>query len=228
VTQTENRWFPPSPHRERVEEAIAQGVAHIVERGHNVAPLLVFEDGGAIDLPRVRYQMTRRGMALAAGDGPAAKGATHFGDVCGSVDEIKGRVAEAARLEELDAAYIQALIEDIGYMLGRMSRRSEQYRAFLGDVRAIVDEMLATPPPDSVSAEARTAAFAESLAGDGDLSDQGRETIYAAAEHVRDLANDLEGYLGAGKEAAMRIGKLYADIQGGRVWQEQPGGGEAR
>jgi hypothetical protein len=219
VSQIENRWLPPSPHREKVEEAVAHGMAHIVERGHNTPPLLVFEDGGAIELPRARYQMTRRGMALVASDAPATKGATRFYDVCGSVDEIKGRLAEADSVEEIDSAYLAALVEDIRYMLGRMARRSDQYRAFLLEVRAAVDGMLALAQPDGASAEARIEALADSLADADGLSDQSRETIYGAAEHVRDLANELEGYLAAGKETAMRVGALQADIQGGRVWQ---------
>ena len=219
MTQTENRWFPPSPHREKVEEAIAQGVAHIVERGHNTPPLLVFEDGGAIELPRARYQMTRRGMALVAGDAPATKGATRFGDVCGSVDEIKGRLADAESADALDAEYLGALVEDIRYMLGRMARRSEQYRAFVQRARAVIDEMLALDPPDVASAEARVEALAASLSGVAGLNEEARAGVYAAAEDVRDLANALEGYLGAGKETAMRLGDLQAEIQGGRVWK---------
>ncbi len=219
MTQNENRWFPPSPHREKVEEAIKRGVAHIVERGHNTAPLLVFEDGGAIELPRARYQMTRRGMALVAADAPATKGATRFYDVCGSVDEIKSRVGEAESPSELDVDYLVALVEDIRYMLGRMARRSEQYRAFMQDMRTVIDEMLTLDPPDADSAEARVEALAASLSDMDGLHDESRAGIYAAAEHVRDLANALEGYLGVGKETTIRLGTLQSEIKGGRVWQ---------
>ncbi len=220
MTHTETRWLPPSPHREWVERAIANGVAHIVERGHNIAPLLVFEDGGAIELPRVRYQMTRAGMAMVADSAPAAEGVTRFTDVCGSVDEIKGRVAEAEGAADLAADDLGALVEDIRYMLGRMSRRGDQYHAFLLGVRAAVDEMLARPRPDGAASEARLGELAESLgAGDGALTTEGREAIYAAGEAVREAAGALEAYLGAGRETAMGIARLYAEIRGGRNWR---------
>ena len=64
----ENRWLPSPPHREEILKVIEAGRAHIEERGHNVPPLLIFEDGGAIELPRVRHRVTRRGMQLAADD----------------------------------------------------------------------------------------------------------------------------------------------------------------
>ena len=47
-------WLPPSPHREAVLDVLSDGRAHLVERGHRVPPLLVFEDGGAMELPSAR------------------------------------------------------------------------------------------------------------------------------------------------------------------------------
>ena len=54
MIDAENRWMPPSPHRERILEALQSGAAHLVDQGHRLPPLLVFEDGGMIPLPRVR------------------------------------------------------------------------------------------------------------------------------------------------------------------------------
>lgn len=218
MSDIDNRWFPPSPHKERVLEAIAQGIAHIVERGHNIPPLLVFEDGGAIELPRVRYQMTRRGLVLVAAEGPVTKGTTRFYDVCGSIDEIKGCIAEANAPEGLDLPYLLSLVEDIRYMLARMARRANQYQAFAHEVKALAEQILSLPRPDIDSAEARIQALEATLESTATLEEGQKTTIEAAAEHVRDLANALEGHLAACKEIAIRIGELYERIKGGRVW----------
>lgn len=218
MSKAANRWFPPSPHKEKVLEAIDQGVAHLVERGHNVPPLLVFEDGGAIELPKARYQRTRRGMALVAGDGPTSKGATHFYDVCGTVDELKGQLAESTTVDAKAVAYYQALIGDLGYMLSRMARRRDQYCAFAHEVQQAAQELIELPVPDTASSEERLAWLAEQLVPDKALTPETRTAIYAQAEAVRELANGLEAYLRAGKEMAMRLTDLVAETQGGRVW----------
>ena len=49
-----SRWMPPSPHREAILHALAQGRAHIEERGHHLSPLFVYEDGGAMELALMR------------------------------------------------------------------------------------------------------------------------------------------------------------------------------
>ncbi len=56
----DNRWLPPSPHREEVLRVIRIGRAHVEERGHNVPPLLIYEDGGTMELPRVRFAEVRK------------------------------------------------------------------------------------------------------------------------------------------------------------------------
>jgi len=86
-------WLPPSPHREAILAFLADGRAHVAEQGHGRPPLLVFEDGGAIELPRVRYAPTERGMELIAAETPEAPDQTKHRDVCGALDELKARIA---------------------------------------------------------------------------------------------------------------------------------------
>ena len=42
---SDSRWMPPSPHREAIIWTLHQGRAHIEERGHDLPPLFVYEDG---------------------------------------------------------------------------------------------------------------------------------------------------------------------------------------
>lgn len=54
------KWLPPSPHREAVLDYLKRGRASIVPRGEDQAPLVAFEDGGVIELDRVRYSQEKR------------------------------------------------------------------------------------------------------------------------------------------------------------------------
>jgi hypothetical protein len=49
----------------------------------------------------------------------------------------------------------------------------------------------------------------------------------AWAESVRDVANQMEQTLYAYRNAAIELGSLYAEIKGGRNWQEVQRSGEA-
>ncbi|MHB1317831.1 MAG: hypothetical protein ACYCYF_04335 [Anaerolineae bacterium] len=215
MTETENRWMPPSPHRERILGEIASGAAHIVERGHGIPPLLVFEDGGMIELPRVRLHETRRGLQLSAAEEPASRGETRFYDVCGTVDEILGQVREGMALDQKE---MSALVDDIRYMLERMARRAGQYAAFFDGVREIVETAEALPRPATASAGARLHALNTSLdrLNGGKAPDSMAVTV--SAESVRALAQASEDYLAECRRASVRIGELLDEIRGGRQW----------
>lgn len=217
MSDAENRWMPPSPHRERILHEIAIGAAHIVERGHNVPPLLVFEDGGMFELPRVRLEETRRGLQLIVSDETPTAGQTRFYDVCSTVDEILGQVREK-RL--LDPAEMGKLLDDIRYMIGRMARRSQQYVAFFEAVHTLSESALELARPDADLAEARLAAFRASLESLGSNPDGDGDTVVRSAEHARALAQALEDYLAQCKLAAMRINRAFLDVRGGREWPD--------
>jgi hypothetical protein len=229
MSDAHNRWMPPSPHREQILEEIARGAAHIVERGHGLPPLLVFEDGGMIELPRVRYRDSRRGMVLAAEEGPVARGETHFYDVCGTVDEILGRVRESQyasrEAQDSDRAYLTALLDDIGYMLERMTRRSARYRAFFEELHALAGAMLEDGVPESDSAETRVGALAEALVPQDEDTEMVPGDVVARAENVRALAQALEDHLARSKATAMQVAALFDEIKGGRNWPSDPAPG---
>jgi hypothetical protein len=211
------RWMPPSPHRERILEEIANGSAHIVERGHGVPPLLVFEDGGMIELSRVRLAETRRGPQLVGSDEPATRGESRFYDVCGTVDEILGKVHEGRPLNQEE---IGALLSDILYMLDRMARRGEQYRAFFARVQAVAETALADVPPPAWEAAGRVQAFGDALGMEGSQGALETAEVVARGEHARSLAQDTEDYISRCKSAAMQVCRLYADVKGGRAWDD--------
>lgn len=54
------RWLPPPPHREAILDFLKQGRASLLPRGEGEAPLVEFEDGGVMELDKVRYSPQRR------------------------------------------------------------------------------------------------------------------------------------------------------------------------
>lgn len=54
------KWLPPSPHREAVIDFLKHGRASLIPRDENEAPLMAFEDGGMMELDKVRFSPERR------------------------------------------------------------------------------------------------------------------------------------------------------------------------
>ncbi len=219
-------WLPPSPHREAVLEYLRDGRAHLVERGHRVPPLLVFEDGGAIELPRVRYQMTRRGMALVAAEGDVPPDQTRFYDVCGCVDEFKGRLKEREALDAGERADLGRLLEDACRMIQRMERRRERYERFaqrLAELAAELQKKIEARRWATLDeALAQVEEIKALLAANERIDEALRERLDLLAEGVRAVADALEGVLSAGKETALAALAEYEEIRGGRAWQLPP------
>ena len=120
ILDVNRRWLPPSPHIDKVIEAVQKGRAVIEKRGHNEPPLLMFEDGGVIELPKVRYEQTYNGLQLVSSDDAAGEGVTRFTDVCGCVDHIKGTLADNPQAVEADPRVFEALLDHALYMIDRM------------------------------------------------------------------------------------------------------------
>ncbi len=214
-------WLPPSPHREAVLDFLSDGRAHVVERGHRVPPLLVFEDGGAIELPHARYQFTRRGWCLVAADEATASDCTHFYDVCGCIEEFKGRLAEAERLAESERAYLKGLLDDACGMIRRMHRRRQEYAQFatrLAELAARLSAQVEAPGFDLARAYDSAGALHDLLAEDAPLDDARRAQADALAEAVRAVAQASEDALSAGKRTALAVMAEYEAVRGGRAW----------
>lgn len=222
-------WLPPSPHREAVLDVLSDGRAHLVERGHRVPPLLVFEDGGAMELPSARYELTRRGWCLVSAqegaDGGDERRDTRHYDVCGCIDEIEGRLAETEAMAQADPAHLQRLLDDACRMIARMQRRRQHYRAFAARLAALAAELLeqlGDAQDDDVAAAYDSAGrLAAALAETERLDETGRERLYALAESVRDVATGLEDALSAGKRTALALLAEYEAVRGGRAWQHE-------
>jgi hypothetical protein len=217
----ENRWLPPSPHKEEVLKRIETGRAHIEERGHNIPPLLVFEDGGVIELPKVRYMMTHRGMELVAVDDFSPRGQTKHNDVCGTIDELKGLLKENPDLLESNPDHFNRLLDDACYMTNRMQRRRENYREFAAELASLCERMAAIEGPETEQTYKKSEEIRAILRDSPEAIMSKLEEIYELAEGIRDVANNLESCLSAYKKVAIEVGGLYENIKSGRNWKRK-------
>ena len=216
-----NRWLPPSPHREEILKRVEAGRAHIRERGHNIPPLLVFEDGGVIELPRVRYMMTHRGMELVAVDDFSSRGQTKHNDVCGTIDELKGLLKENPDLPKSEPDYFDRLLDDARYMTSRIQRRRENYEKFAADIAALGKRMVEFGGPETEQSHKKAEEIRAILRNSPETITSKIDEIYELAEGIRDVANNLEACLSAYKEVAIEVGELYGQIKGGRNWKRK-------
>ena len=216
-----NRWLPPSPHREEILKVIDAGRAHIEERGHGISPLLVFEDGGAIELHKVRHMMTHRGMQLVSTDDASEDGQTRHSDVCGSIDELKALLKEYSEPGEREKHLLDQLLSDACYMISRMQRRCGNYERFAADIASLSKQMAAIGGPEPKQAYRRAEEIRADLQDSPETVISRIESLYELAEGIRDVANKLERCLSGYKESAIEVGVLYEEIKGGRTWQKK-------
>jgi len=215
----DTKWLPGSPHREAILKGVADGIAHVEEQGHGQPPLLVFQDGGAIPLPLVRYALTARGMQLVADRMPDAPEQTKHRDICGSIDEFKARIAENPNRAFSEKQDLVRLLQDVEHMLGRLQARRTAYETFAAELRTLGDAMDATERPDQSVGFDSIAKLIDrtNRAGNAELAEN-REGLFRLAETVRDVANRQEACIRQSKDCAITVGRLYRRLRGRRHW----------
>ena len=219
ILDVNRRWLPPSPHVEKVIETVEKGLAVIEKRGHHEPPLLVFEDGGVIELPKVRYQETHRGMQLVSSDEAAQSGVTKHRDVCGCVDELKGTLRDNPGAVKADPHMFDELLDDALYMSSRMYKREEAYKEFVTDVIAACSEPPKVPDPAKAQEAAEEIrSFLHDRPADVTAN---LERLNSLAEDVRHAASSQEKCLADYKKLAIRINELYKAVKGARNWEEE-------
>ena len=218
ILDVNRRWLPPSPHLEKVVEMVLNGSAHIQKRGHHEPPLIMFEDGGVIELPKARYENTYRGMQLVAADDAAEQGVTKFRDVCGCVDYIKGVLKDDPASVQADPHKFDQLLDHALYMIDRMYKREDEYRQFLIDIAAIC----ANPPkgPDPKMASKAAEEIRILLHEHPEDVAKYVELLNSLAEDVRHVASKQEKCLREHMEAAIKIHRLYMGVKGARNWDD--------
>lgn len=216
-----NRWLPPSPHREAVLEQIRCGRVHIEERGHGEPPLLVFQDGGILELPRARAKENRVDFWQAPAEAAATR-QTKYCDICGSTDELKQLMAEQPELADSAPEEMLKLLDDMDYMLERLAKRRTRYEAFVEAVRSALEKVDEVKVADH-DAAARESEALRRVIGQGAEAVRARiDEMHERAERYRDVANAAERVVRGHKDIAIGIGKRYRQIKGARSWDDSP------
>ncbi len=218
ILDVNRRWLPPSPHVEKVIEMVQSGAAHIQKRGHHEPPLIMFEDGGVIELPKARYEETYRGLQIVSADEAAEEGVTKFRDVCGCVDYIKGILRDDPASVQADPHRFDQLLDHALYMIDRMYKREDEYRQFLADVITLCAQTPKGPDPAMASKAAEEIMFV--LHNHPEDVGKYTELLNQLAEDVRHVASCQEQVLREHKELAVKVNRLYKDVKGARNWEE--------
>jgi len=217
MKEIDNRWLPPSPHKEEVLKFLERGRAHLEERGHNTAPLLVFEDGGVMELPLARYE----DGGFSPADETVASRQTNYNDVCGSIDELRKLLAEKPEMIQSDPERLFELMDDACYMLSRMQRRREKYDEFRAAVNSVSERLNQIVGPETEIAYQKADEFRGLLRENPEKVAGKLHNLNELVEGVRDVANRMEKeVLYAYRDLAKELGELYAQIRGSRKWEK--------
>jgi len=218
ILNVNKAWLPPHPHIDRIVEMVSLGRAHIEHRGHELPPLVVFEDGGVIELPDVRYQDTHRGIEIVSASAGTDKSETKHPDVCGCIDELRGLVDGNINSISDDPERFRRLIIDALYMIERMRKRIDAYNSFFNEVASVCEtEASISNPENAAEAAGRVNAIIND-ASSGKMPDVSE--LFDFAEKIRDVAGRQEAALYAMRDLSIRISSLYKEIKGARNWKE--------
>lgn len=215
IIDINNRWLPPSPHKEAVIEFVRKGRAHIEERGHNIPPLLVFEDGGVMELPRVRYKDGQ----FSPDETVAVSRQTRFNDVCGTINEFEKQISSE---EPPDRTELLLLLDDVCYLLSRMQRRREQYQSALQSVANIVEKMKEIAGPDVEIAYEKADQIRLIISEHHEELLNVVEKLISLSEEIREVANRMEKeVLYPFRDLFIELGDIYEQVKGSRIWKKQ-------
>jgi hypothetical protein len=218
VDKVENRWFPPSPHKEAVIEFLNKGRAHLEERGHNIPPLLVFEDGGVMELPKARYKDGN----FSPDESSSVSRQTNYSDVCGTIDEFKKLLKDQPDIAKDDPSRLFELIDDVCYLLSRMQRRREAYKEALETVSIVLEKLKQVEGPNTQDAYQKADILKEFLKESPEKVTEKLDYIYEVVEGMRDVANCMESKaLYPYRDLFIELGEVYAQIKGSREWKKK-------
>jgi hypothetical protein len=134
-------------------------------------------------------------------------------------------VAELKRLVEEEPEAVLAhpdrlmqLTEDAHYMISRMERRLQTYRAFSERVEELCEGLKAIRGPDPNSAYERIGQIHKLLEDDSAGAIREKEALFEFAEGLRGIAGRLEKMLYAYRDVAIELGALYGAVKGARNW----------
>ena len=213
----DNRWMPPSPHREKVIEELQKGRMVLVEQGHGLPPLVRHEDGGVLELPNLRWN-GGRWSSERRGDGVARQ--TSYQDVCGSSFETFDILKGELPLSEQGVRRLFELQSDILYMNERMDRRHRRYEEFANRLAELAEAVKRVRPSDPLVAKEALDEVRRAVEGGGPHDEAERARLLELSERARLVAQSQEDTMAERKDLAIKALLAFNDIRGARNWDE--------
>ena len=144
---------------------------------------------------------------------------TSFSDVCGTTDELKKRLYEEYdRVASDPEGVLGELVDDVVYMIGRMNKRLEEYRALQETMREILVSMETIGEADREKAEKAVHFIQQRIQSPQAFRETDVTEIDSAAEEARSVAGDQENRLRQYKDLALRLYDEFMEIKGSRSW----------
>jgi len=204
------KWLPPSPHREAILD-------------ENESPLIQFEDGGLMELDKIRYDPDQ---AFHHAEQPDVRmrgeyRATQYSDVCGAIDELKRVFAEEPHRIAQDRDHLDSLLEDALYAMRRMGLRHQAYFEFGQKVARLARQVLEMAEPSMEPAAQGAEELRRLWDADVECAQTQLERLNKLAEQIRDVGSQKENRLRQQKELAIQIYQAYEAIKGERNWSEE-------
>ena len=215
-------WLPPDPHREKICAFLAAGRCSLLSQGPDKPPLIMYEDGGMMELDKVRWDDTLKfhhadPAGRRSGEGPRA---TRFSDVCGTVDEMKQLFAGQPQQVAAHPEIIHALLTEALGMIDRLDERHAQYRQAEQKLKQLIEELLAVPRPEVPPAQEGAQRIREIIAADAENISARLDELNRLSEQVRAVAQAQEDRLRDRKNAILALGAIYRKLRGKRNWSE--------
>ena len=148
--------------------------------------------------------------------------ATQYGEVCGSVDELKRIFAEEPQRIAEDRDYLESLLKDALYKLGRMNTRQQAYFEFRQQLAELVRQIQQVEEESMEPAREGADELRRMWDANPDCAATELERLTELAEQVSDAATRQENRLRDHKRLAMKVFCAYQTIKGQRNWSEEP------
>jgi hypothetical protein len=143
---------------------------------------------------------------------------TRYRDVCGSVDELKRLLFEEPDRAAAEPQVLEALVEDMLYMLARMEQRLMEYEQFRAEVLEATAALRQIGGSRRAEALDLAPVLRAQLPHGTALTPTARDAAVASAEAIRDVAQDVENKMSRYKTLALAIEAAYRMVRGPRAW----------
>lgn len=216
-------WLPPSPHWEAILDFLERARCTLIERGEDESPLIQFEDGGLMELDKIRYD---EDIAFYHADQPDGRvygeyRATQYSDTCGSVDEMKRIFAEEPQRLAEDRDYLESLLKDALYMMRRMNRRQRACSEFGRQLAELVRQIQQVEEESMAPAHKGAEELRRMWDTNPDCAATELARLNELAEQVRGVGSRQENRLRDHKHLALEVFRAYQTIKGQRNWSEE-------